>query len=145
MAKLYRTTAKSHPFCYSLQKCEDIVVAAAYLDLKMAAVDGGALVTKVLNDLDQFWIKGHGLSDRVLIQLNGVRRAKRQREIMLVDGHSSSYSLVRGEQKAELRKDILIHLQELRELAPSRYAEILEAAARAAGSLVPAHPLHFAA
>ncbi len=142
MAKFFRTHSSRHPLCCALQKSEDIIVAAAYLDLKAGATDKHAAVLKAL---DQFWLNGHGLSDRTLILVNDLRRSDGHFEISFVDGHSSTYSLARREEKARYRKDILIRLQETKEFSPSRYMEVLERA-RAAARLLPTRdPLDFAA
>lgn len=141
MAKLFRTKCRFHPLCYALQQSEDVIVAGAYLDLQAAPDRHAAL----LNALDLFWLKGHGLSDRTLIALNDARRAENQNEIVFVDGHSTSYSLLRGEQKAMHRKAILERLRSIRETSAMQYAEYLERARDTARSIPSRDPLQFVA
>jgi hypothetical protein len=142
MAKLYRTNSSLHCLCYALQQSEDVIVAAAYLDLRQGTTGRHAAA---LRALDQFWLAGQGLSDRTLIWINDLRRNEGQTEIVFVDGHSTSYSLARGEDKARSRRSILNRLEEVREISPSKYAEILENARAAAKSLPARDPLDFAA
>jgi hypothetical protein len=142
MAKLYRTNSSLHSFCYALQKSEDIIIAAAYLDLRQGTTDRHAAA---LRALDQFWLAGQGLSDRTLIWINDLRRTEGQTEIVFVDGHSTSYSLARGEGKARWRRLIMNRLEEVREVSRSKCDEILEHARGAAKSLPARDPLDFAA
>jgi hypothetical protein len=142
MAKLFRTNSNRHLDCYGLQKCEDILVADAYLDIKEGGTDRHEAILKFL---DRYWLNGQGLSDRTLIWINDLRRNERRVEITFVDGHSSTYSLTRGEEKARLRKNILSRLQEIRGSAPLRYVEVLERARAAAKSLPSRDPLDIAA
>ncbi len=137
MAKLFQTNNKFHPQCYALQQPEDIIVAGAYLDLQVAANRHPSL----LKILDQYWLMGHGLSDRALIWLNDVRRREGQPEITFVDGHSTTYSLLRGEQKAAQRRNIVERLRDIREASPLQYAGILERAQAAARSIPSRDPL----
>jgi hypothetical protein len=142
MAKLFRTTNERHPFCYALQQCEDVIVADAYLDLKAGTTDRHLSIVKVL---DQYWLGGQGLSDRTLISINTIRRSEGLSEIVFVDGHSTIYSLARGEGKAQSRRNILAALQQLKRFGPSRHTEILERARGAANALPRRNLLDFAA
>ena len=99
----------------------------------------------LLNALDLFWLKGQGLSDRTLISLNDARRAENQTEIVFVNGHSTSYSLLRGEQKAVHRRNILERLRSIRKTSPLQYAVYLERARDTARSIPSRDPLQFVA
>ena len=142
MAKLYRTNSTLHPLCYALQRSEDVLLAAAYLDVQSGATNKHP---RLVSALDQHWLAGHGLSDRTLIWLNDVRRRERIAEIVFVEGHSTSYSLLRGKPKEHLRRQILEGLRQIKDSDRSRYEEVLEHARGAAISVPRGDPLQFAA
>jgi hypothetical protein len=77
--------------------------------------------------------------------INNLRRAEGLPEINFVDGHSTVYSLMRGQKKAAHRQQILTQLRKIKQLVPSRSIEILERAWAAAGSLPHRDPFDFAA
>ena len=119
MAKLYRTNSNLHPLCYALQQSEDAIIAGALLDLEYATLST-ARQASVLNALKLHWLSnGNGLSDRILLWLNDIRRIEGRPEIRFVDGHSTTYSLRRGEEKATERKRILEALRRLRVGSPT--------------------------
>jgi hypothetical protein len=144
MAKLYWTNSASHPHCYALQQWEDIMIAGAYLDLQTAAVptQRHAILLAVL---ETYWMTGQGLSDRTLISLNNIRRRENLSQITFVDGHSSTYSLARGETKANQRTSIMERMRQLKLHNPMQYAQILGRARAVAMSLPARDPLQFVA
>jgi hypothetical protein len=143
MAKLYMTNSNIHPQAWALWQSEDVLLAGAVLDIEEVGISSKHAA--LLSQLQQYWLSGHGLSDRTLVWLNDLRRANAQRELCLVNGHSNSYSLIRGEQKAQVRRRILEGLRHNRQASPLRYAEILERAETAAKSIPARDPLLFAA
>jgi hypothetical protein len=142
MAKFYRTNSALHPLCYALQRSEDVLMAGVYLDLQLGTTERHS---RILKALDQHWLAGQGLSDRTLIWLNDVRREEGLLEIAFVEGHSTSYSLLRGEPKAGFRREILEALQQIRTSDRLQYKEVLARAQTAAKSLPYRNPLQFVA
>jgi hypothetical protein len=53
------------------------------------------------------------LNDNVLMQLNASIRRLGRDSIVLVNGHSTNYSVLRGQEKVQMRKRILDHLRQL--------------------------------
>ena len=140
MAKLCNTKSASHPDLWALQPAEDVLVGAAYLDLE-DAFPKNYRNEFVFAELTRYWLNGGGLSDRTLVSLNNIRLTAGLPPIIFVDGHSTTYSLMRGEPKALHRRDILERLRAQKLHNPEKYNAIVANADRNARALPSRDPL----
>ena len=138
--QVFQTGLSRHPLVYALDRPEDAVLASLYLDLE-ADRAGSAVVDGAFS----YWLAGERLSDRSLITINNAARRRGLKEVHFVDGHSTDWSIRRGDDKACLRGRIIERLRDMKGAGPRLYATVVSRARIEAARLPPRDPLDFLA
>jgi hypothetical protein len=118
---------------------EDICIADIYISFE----DEGSCFLRLRWSLSNFWLRGGLLSDRDLIRIHDWERGCARSELVLVNGHSTTYSLERGSVKAAQRSDIVESLRSRRERDSDVYARSIDEARSRAAALTPRGALDF--
>ncbi len=110
MAK-YILIERLNMFTYALDECEDYLVLDAYL----SARDSGKFVNeKHLKVFEYYHMQdGATLNDNILLRLNGYLRLLGRRPLTFVNGHTTSYAALRGQDKVLRRQNMLERLSSL--------------------------------
>ena len=87
-------------FTYALDECEDHIVLDAYLDI----IESGMFKnSKHLKVFEYYHIQEGGtLNDNVLLQLNGYLRQLGRRSLAFVNGHTTNYAHIRGQDRGRI-------------------------------------------
>ena len=117
-------------FTYALDECEDYLVLDAYLHIKNSGKANKLKYIKVF----EFYHLGEGgtLNDNILMQLNASLRALGRPALVFVNGHTTNFAALRGQDKAARRQQILDHLGSL---PPSQRVELIARKAAEASRL----------
>ena len=98
-------------FTYALDECEDYMTLGVYLYIKEARRFEGS---KHLRVFEYYHLQEGGtLNDNILVQLNGSLRQLGRPSLMFVNGHTTSFAALRGQEKVIRRQAILEHIRSL--------------------------------
>jgi hypothetical protein len=110
MAK-YNWLEASGMFTYALDECEDYLVLDAYLRIKDSQKFEDNRNLKIFEFYHLH--EGSTLNDNILLHINSFLRRLGIAPIMFVNGHTTNFSFIRGEDKIQLRQSILDLLSQL--------------------------------
>ena len=98
-------------FTYALDDCEDYLVINAYLHIK----DSGKFEKAKHLKIFEFYHlqEGGTLNDNILLQLNGSLRQLGRPSLVFVNGHTTNFAALRGQEKVVRRQAILDHIRSL--------------------------------
>jgi hypothetical protein len=107
MAKYIDVPAKGM-FTYALDECEDYVLLNAYLRI----VESGKFKqSKYVKVFEYYHLQEGGtLNDNILMQINGSLRLLGRPSLAFVNGHTTNYASLRGQEKVARRQEILDQL-----------------------------------
>jgi hypothetical protein len=107
-------------FTYALDECEDYLVLDAYLHIRDSGKFQKAKYLKVF----EFYHLGEGgtLNDNILMQLNASLRSLGRPSLVFVNGHTTNFAALRGQEKATRRQGILDHIGSL---SPAQRADLV--------------------
>ena len=110
MAK-YILIERLNMFTYALDECEGYLVLDAYL----SARDSGRFRNeKHLKVFEYYHMQdGATLNDNILLRLNGYLRLLGRRPLTFVNGHTTTYAALRGQDKVLRRQNMLERLSSL--------------------------------
>ena len=119
MAK-YILIERLNMFTYALDECEDYLVLDAYL----SARDCGRFSNeKHLKVFEYYHMQdGATLNDNILLRINGYLRLLGRRPLTFVNGHTTSYAALRGQDKVLRRQNML---ERLSSLSPEARADFI--------------------
>jgi hypothetical protein len=119
MAKYIRVPSNGM-FTYALDECEDYLVLDAYLHITESGKLKGA---KTINIFEFYHLQEAGtLNDNILVQLNGYLRQLGRPYLTFVNGHTTNFAALRGQEKVLRRQAIL---EQLRSLEPQQRADLI--------------------
>ena len=117
-------------FTYALDECEDYLTLDAYMNIKAS---GKFENTKYLSIFEYYHLQEGGtLNDNILLKLNGSLRQLGRPSLIFVNGHTTSFANLRGQEKVTRRQAILEHL---RSLSPMKREELIQVKRTAASRL----------
>ena len=98
-------------FTYALDECEDYLVLDAYLAITES---GRYRNEKHIKVFEYYHMQdGATLNDNILLRLNGYLRNLGRSPLVFVNGHTTNYAGLRGNDKIMLRQKMLEHLRSL--------------------------------
>jgi len=98
-------------FTYALDECEDYLLLDAYLHLRDSGKFAGL---KTLRIFEFYHLQEGGtLNDNILMQINGCLRQIGHNPLVFVNGHTTAYAHLRGQDKVIRRAEILARLRAL--------------------------------
>ncbi len=98
-------------FTYALDECEDYIVLDAYLHILASGKFQQAKHVKVF---EYYHLQEGGtLNDNILMQLNGSLRLLGRPSMAFVNGHTTNFAALRGQEKVVRRQEILKYLRSL--------------------------------
>jgi hypothetical protein len=107
-------------FTYALDECEDFLVLDAYLHIKDSKKFDN---DKRLNVFEYYHLQEGGmLNDNILLRLNGFLRSLGRSPLTFVNGHTTSFAALRGQDKVQRRQEIL---DQLRALSPKARSDLI--------------------
>ncbi|HXP98019.1 MAG TPA: hypothetical protein VN809_14990 [Telmatospirillum sp.] len=120
MAK-YIYVEKHRFFTYALDECEDYVIIDAYLRIKES---GNFNTTIGMNKFERYHLAdGATLNDTILLKFNDFMRVLGYKPVLFVNGHSTSYSMLRGHDKI-VRREAMI--ERLRGMTPAERDDFID-------------------
>lgn len=110
MAKYIYVPSKDM-WTYALDECEDYLVLDGYLHIKESSKFKAA---RHLTVFEYYHLQEGGtLNDNILLQLNGSLRQLGRPSLAFVNGHTTSYAHLRGQDKILRRQKVMEHLRSL--------------------------------
>ncbi|MCG3775990.1 MAG: hypothetical protein JW395_2839 [Nitrospira sp.] len=107
-------------FTYALDECEDYLVLDAYLYIRES---GRFEKTKHINVFEYYHLQEGGtLNDNILMQLNGCLRNLGRPSLAFVNGHTTNFAALRGQEKVLRRQTMLDHIHSLH---PAQRADLI--------------------
>lgn len=98
-------------YTYALDECEDYIVLDAYLQI---IESGRFAAAKHIKVFERYHLEDGGtLNDNILLQINSSLRQFGRPPLIFVNGHTTNYAWIRGQDKKVLREKILDHLRSL--------------------------------
>ena len=98
-------------FTYALDECEDCLVLDAYLRIKNSGKFNNARHIKIF---EYYHLQEGGmLNDNILMQLNSSLRQLGYKSLQFVNGHTTNFAALRGQDKVLRREAILEHIHSL--------------------------------
>ena len=111
VAKYIEVAQLGGMFTYALDECEDYLTLNSYLHIKEAP---RFEKSKHLRIFEYYHLQQGGtLNDNILVQLNGCLRQLGRPSLTFVNGHTTSFAALRGQEKITRRQAILQHIQSL--------------------------------
>ncbi len=106
-------------FTYALDECEDYLVLDSYLHIQ----ESGKFKKARHINLFEYYHLGEGgtLNDNILVQLNSSLRQLGRPSLAFVNGHTTSFAALRGQEKVVRREAIL---DQIRSLDPAQRADL---------------------
>lgn len=110
MAK-YINIPNLNMFTYALDECEDYLVLDAYL----AIMESGRFLNEKHVKVFEYYHMQDGatLNDNILLRLNGYIRNLGKRPLVFVNGHTTNFAALRGDEKVMRRQKMLDYLRSL--------------------------------
>ena len=106
-------------FTYALDECEDYLVLDSYLHIQES---GKFKKAKHINLFEYYHLgEGGTLNDNILMQLNGSLRQLGRPSLVFVNGHTTNFAALRGQEKVVRRQAMLDHI---RSLDPAQRADL---------------------
>jgi hypothetical protein len=107
-------------FTYALDESEDYLVLDAYLHIR----DSGKFKkAKHINVFEYYHLQEGGtLNDNILMQLNSSLRQLGRPSLVFVNGHTTNFAALRGQEKVLRRQTMLEHI---RSLGPPQRADLI--------------------
>jgi len=98
-------------FTYALDECEDYLVLDAYLKIIESGVSAQVKTIKIFEYYH--FQEGGMLNDNILMQLNGFLMRMDLPTLFFVNGHTTAYAHMRGQEKTARRASMLAYLRSL--------------------------------
>ena len=110
MAK-YINIPNLNMFTYALDECEDYLVLDSYL----AIVESGRFKNEKHIKVFEYYHMQDGatLNDNILLRLNGYLRNLGKKPIVFVNGHTTNFAALRGDEKIMRRQRMLDYLRSM--------------------------------